>query len=76
MWVRSLSWEDPLKEGMVTTPVFLPGESSWTEEPDGSHSMASQRLGHDLTTKQQQQYTYMSIPISQFIPLLPLSPCS
>ena len=26
-WVRSLGWEDPLEKGMVTTPVFLPGES-------------------------------------------------
>ena len=26
-WVRSLNWEDPLEEGMATTPVFLPGES-------------------------------------------------
>ena len=26
-WVRSLVWEDPLKEGMATTPVFLPGKS-------------------------------------------------
>ena len=25
-WVQSLSWEDPLKEGMAT-PVFLPGET-------------------------------------------------
>ena len=23
--VRSLSWEDPLEEDTVTTPVFLPG---------------------------------------------------
>ena len=27
MWVRSLGQEDPLEEGMATTPVFLPGES-------------------------------------------------
>ena len=26
MWVRSLAWEDPLEEGMATTPVFWPGE--------------------------------------------------
>ena len=26
-WVRSLGWEDPLGEGMATTPVLLPGES-------------------------------------------------
>ena len=25
-WVQSLGWEDPLEEGMATTPVFLPGE--------------------------------------------------
>ena len=25
--IRSLGWEDPLEKGMVTTPVFLPGES-------------------------------------------------
>ena len=22
-WIRSLGWEDPLEEGMATTPVFL-----------------------------------------------------
>ena len=26
-WVHFLGWEDPLEEGMATTPVFLPGES-------------------------------------------------
>ena len=26
-WVRSLSWEDPLKEGMAAHSVFLSGES-------------------------------------------------
>ena len=24
---ETLGWEDPLEEGMATTPVFLPGES-------------------------------------------------
>ena len=28
------------------TPVFLPGESPWTEEPGGLQSMGSQRVGH------------------------------
>ena len=46
-WVRSLGWEDPLEEGMAPTPVFLPGESLWTEEPGGLESMESQRVGHD-----------------------------
>ena len=28
-WVGKI----PLEEGMQPTPVFLPGESPWTEEP-------------------------------------------
>ena len=27
MWVQSLGREDPLEEGMATTPALLPGES-------------------------------------------------
>ena len=46
MQVRSLGWEDSL-EGGHDNPVFLSGESPWTEEPDGLHSMGSQRVGHD-----------------------------
>ena len=45
--VRSLGWEDPLEEGMATTPVFLPGESPWTEEPGELQSIGSLRVGHD-----------------------------
>ena len=29
------------------TAVFLPGESTWTEEPGGLPSMRLQRVGHD-----------------------------
>ena len=36
-----LGWKDPLEEGMAT-PVFLPGECPWTEEPGGLQSMGSQ----------------------------------
>ena len=32
-WVQPLGWEDPLEEGMATTPVFFPEKSPWTEEP-------------------------------------------
>ena len=46
-WVQSLGHEDPLEEGMATTPVFLPGESQWTEEPGKLQSMGSQRVRHD-----------------------------
>ena len=34
------------------TPVFLLGESPWTEEPGEPQSMGSQRIGHDWATKQ------------------------
>ena len=47
-WVRSLGWEDPLEKGMQPTPVFLPGESPWTEEPGGLQSMG---LQSDMTEK-------------------------
>ena len=33
------AWQPP--------PVFLPGESPWTEEPGGLLSMGSQRVRHD-----------------------------
>ena len=46
-WVPSLGWEDPLEEGMAPTPVCLPGDSPWTEEPGGLQSMEAQRVGHD-----------------------------
>ena len=43
-----LGWEDSGgKHGGILTPVFLLGESPWTEEPDGLQSMGSQRFGHD-----------------------------
>ena len=46
-WVRSLGWEDPLEEGMAPTPVFLPGDSPWTEEPDRLKCTGLQRGEHD-----------------------------
>ena len=46
-WVRSLAWEDPLRGKWQPTPVFLPGESQWREEPSGLQSMGSQRVEHD-----------------------------
>ena len=39
----------------LPTPVLLPGESPWTEEPGGLQSTGSQRVGHYWATKQQQQ---------------------
>ena len=33
------------------TPVFLPGESPWTQEPGGLQSMGSQRVRYNCMTK-------------------------
>ena len=46
-WVRSLGWEDLWRRARQPTPVFLPGESPWTEELGGLQSMGSQRVRHD-----------------------------
>ena len=46
-WVQTLGWEDPLEEAWQPTPVFLPGESTWTEECGGPQSLGSQKVGHD-----------------------------
>ena len=45
--VQSLGWEDPLEEGMATTPVFLPGESHGQRSLAGLQSMESHRVEHD-----------------------------
>ena len=46
-WVWSLDCEDPLQEGMQPTPVFLSGESPWTEEPAELQSTGRKEL--DMT---------------------------
>ena len=54
MWktsVWSLSWEDPLEEGMAMHSSVLAGESPWTEEPGGLQFMGLQRVGHSWATK-------------------------
>ena len=50
-WVRSLGWEDPLKEGMATQSSILAWKISWTEEPGGLQSMGLQKVRHDWVTK-------------------------
>ena len=56
-WVWSLGREDPLEKEMAIHSSILAWEIPWTEEPGGLQSMGSQRVGHNLATKQQQQYT-------------------
>ena len=52
--VRSLSWKEPLEEGMVTHSSVLAWRIPWTEEPAGPQSIGSQRVRHassDLACK-------------------------
>jgi len=42
-WVRKIPW----RRVWQATPVFLPGESPWTEDPGGPHTMGLQRVRHD-----------------------------
>ena len=42
-WVGKIPW----RREWLPTPVFLPGESPWTEEPGVLQSMGSQRIRHD-----------------------------
>ena len=46
-WVRSLSGEDPLEEGVATHSGILVWEIPWTEKPGGLQSMGLRRVRHD-----------------------------
>ena len=52
-WVPSPGWEDPLEEEMATHSSILPWEVPWTEEPGRLEFIGSQRVGHNLGSKQQ-----------------------
>ena len=45
-WVGKIPW----RRAWQPTPVFLLGESPWTEEPGGLQSMELQRVRHDWVT--------------------------
>ena len=47
MWVRTLGWEDPLEECIVTHSSIFAWAIPWTEEPGRLQSMGSQRVRHD-----------------------------
>ena len=61
MQVRPLDREDPLEKEMASHSSILAWEIPWTEESGGLQSMGSQRVRHDLVTKQQQQYVCMHV---------------
>ena len=48
----ALGQEDSLEEGMATYSCILAWEIPWTEEPGGLQPIGSQRVRHDLVTKQ------------------------
>ena len=43
-WVRSLGWEDPLKEEMATPCSILAWRIPWTDEPGGLQSVGLERV--------------------------------
>ena len=50
--VQFLGWEDPLEKEMATHSSCLAWKIPWSLE--GYNPWGSQRVGHDLVTKQQQ----------------------
>ena len=53
-WVWSLSQEDPMEKEMATHSSIPAWEIPWTKESGRPQSMGSQRVRHDLSTKQKQ----------------------
>ena len=50
-WVKKI----PCRRAWQPTPVFLPGESPWTEATGELQSMVSQSIEHDSATKQEEE---------------------
>ena len=52
------SWagKNPWRRAWQPTPVFLPGESTWTEGPGGLQSLGSQRVRHNWATEYSAQH--------------------
>ena len=71
MRVQSLGQEDPLEKDMATHSSILAWRIPWTEEPGRIQSMGSQRVRHDLASKQQQR---LGVKVSSATPLLSFCP--
>ena len=54
MQVRSLGGKYPEEKKTATHSSILAWEIPWTEEPDGLQYIGSQRVKHNLATKQKQ----------------------
>ena len=46
-WVGKIPW----RRAWQPTPIFLPGEYPWTEEPGGLQPMGLQRVRQERVTK-------------------------
>ena len=55
---------------METHSSILAWEILWTEEPGGIETIRSQRVAHDLATKQQQQQHLLLMDIGHYFILL------
>ena len=53
MEIPLLGRDGPLEEGMAIHSSVLAWRVPWTDEPGGLQSLGSQRVRHDLVTKQQ-----------------------
>ena len=62
--VPSLGWEEPLETEPATHSYILAWEIPWTEESCGLQFMVAQRIGHNLTTKQQVYVCQLQSPNS------------
>ena len=71
-WVKKIPW----RRAWQLTPVFLPGEFPWTEEPEGLQSMGSQRVVYDWTTKHtlmvDGSFSFSISPFSEYSGLISL----
>ena len=51
-WVQSLGQEDLLEKGMAPHSIIVAWQIPWTKEPGRIQSMGSQRVRHNISTKQ------------------------
>ena len=70
-WIQSLGWEDPWRRAWQLTPVFLPGESPWTEVPGGLQSMGSQSGTWLINYSSSSIHTWWGFPSDYVVKNLP-----
>ena len=67
IWIWSLGGEDPLEKEMTSPLLFLPGKSHGQRSQVGYSPWDHKRIGQDLATKQQQQYSTVCIDYILFV---------